>query len=705
MKCCRLILTSALVFSMLLSYTLGCVYAERKPDNEEKVPQSLVLYAKKILNIADDFDTFNTDISTRKINDREEKVYRFNWNKEGKEYKYIAVDITPEKRVLSYSFNSFDADDNKVSNKKIISYEEAQKTAEKFLNTVDPTNAKYLKLVKDGSAQNLYSQTYEFYFERYYNNIRVFGDQLRISVNKYENKVRNYDLSYSYSPDFSNVSLLKNLKSNMSKEDALKVYKNNDYFKSVIRRQDYMGSPAKSDYKKDNSPYFVLIYTNELNRCFFVDASSKEYVYSNDAMLLNHAMKSEGAYDKREDLDAQNSLSPYEIKTLDRIEGLKSEEELEKTARSYFNLGKEYTLENKNTGKRNLFDDDYFTSFTFKNTKSDNNNYRYVSLNSKNGILYNYGSDFYEKNPVDIKAEQIKALADKYIDKFAKDVKNNLIYVKSSDDANSVSYYRVLDGNIVKDDKISMYFAAKNLTSYLRSWYNKNINYDKNTVDVSKIYEKTENVYGLNLAYLPDFSDKNVRYRLVYAFGNPYDNFSFMAKNAENIYTDPYSQNFYYDDIEQSAYKDDISLLLNFGIKYPENKLLPNEKLKQKDFIYLLYGINSFDAFTKDIYERCYNMAIDDKLLSASEINREKFLTKLDIAKILIRKKGYDDLCKYDIFKNVFKDEDGLSPEDKGFLNIAYSLKYIKADGNNINMNKIMTRDEGSEALYKFLFD
>ena len=216
---------------------------------------------------------------------------------------------------------------NKYDNKKYetlkpkYSYDAMKKYAIDMIKKIDPINAKSLKL-NEKTYQNFGGDNaYTFNFDRYVNGKRVIGDGASITISYVNKSVQMYSLNYNKGFDFSKTSEFDALKSNITMDEAINIYKDNEYLKPMIK--------FVINEKKEPRLTFKTIYSNELNANYFVNSTSKKYERYDYPIFLNNYMTKDAAAE-----EAMDGLSEYEVKGIDKIKDIKSKDEAIKKAKT-----------------------------------------------------------------------------------------------------------------------------------------------------------------------------------------------------------------------------------------------------------------------------------------------------------------------------------------------------------------------------------
>ena len=288
-----------------------------------------------------------------------------------------------------------------------------------------------------------------------------------------------------------------------------------------------------------------------------------------------------------------------------------------------------------------------------------------------------------------------------YIKKNASDIADKSLELINTEN-NSVYFVRVIDGYYVPENFINIDISkdTKEVNSYSRTWYRKALNYDKAKISTDEAYNlvKKEIDYEEVYQYIRDNSDpakskvvmsyipKSARIEIDAVSGK-------LAKNSNEFRN--------YSDLEKSKYKDKATLLKQMGYSYLEDEIMPEKKMKQKDFVSFIYRYGSKDIDKDDAIDAAYQRAIRNGIIKENEVNKEKELSTIDLAKYMVRLKDMEELVGKDIFKPV-NAKAKLTNEENSYLAIAKALGYV--NGKAIDKNAKINRDEFINIAYNYVF-
>lgn len=671
------------IFMVLCALPVNSLAQEKNLNKvDDKTVEKLVLKAKEIFNIKDVYDNF--EVNSSSDNDYG-TIYNLSWSKKDGSSD-LNVSISNDMHITNY---------NKYENKKYetlkpnYSYEALKKYAIDTIKKIDPVNAKSLKLNESSYQNYIDDNAYIFNFDRYVGDRRVIGDGASITINYVDKSVQRYSLNYNHGFDFSKTAEFDTLKSNLTMDEAINIFKENKYLKPMIK--------FVIDEKKDPRITFKTIYSNELNANYFVNSTSKKYERYDYPIFLNNFMTKDAAAE-----GAMDGLSEYEVKGIDKIKGIKSKDEAVKKAKTFVKDASKakVTLSNLN---QDYISKDYVYNINMESGKDEKKTYYNISFDAKDLTLLRFSVynnfDSSDSDKKDLSSDELKKIAMDYIKKNASDIDEKDLELMAAEN-NTVYFVRVMDGYYIPENSISLSVSRdkKEVNDYSRAWYRKPIKYEKAKKSIDEAYDviKKEINYEEAYQYIRDKSDpakssvvltympKNTKIEIDAISGK-------LAKSNEELKN--------YSDIDKSKYKDKAILLKQMGYAYIEDEIMPEKNLKQKDFITFVYIFGSRDS--DEIIDNAYQRALREGVIKANEVNREKEITNMDLAKFMIRLKGMEELVDKDIFKNI-NTKAKLTKEENAYLSLANALGYIS--GKTIDKNAKVNRDEFINIVYNYVF-
>ena len=672
----------------------------------DKKLEEAIVKVKKLFKISDDYDKFTSDVNSY---DGKTDFY-LNWVDSKGKLDNINVNVDLNGNINSYNIYS---SVYKEPSSKLPTYskEEAQKNAMEFVAKIDPTVAKSIKLIPNEYPISSTDTQYYFDYSRYVNGIQYSQNTLGISVDKFSGEIMNYYTNWERDivfPASDKTIDLAHGKEAFKSEIGLKpIYKANNYYRHL---------DANSE-DKDN--YYLAYSTIGPNKG--IDALTGKPVN------INYYGPYFGATENAKVMDAGDSrgLSPEEQKSVDKLAGLLDEKAAEKKAREILKIDEAYKLRSKNLNSnyKNQGDFNWYMYFSREESEKEFSNID-IGLDAKTGELLNfykmvnYKSD--EKSKIN-REEAIK-IAEEYIKKIQPNKANQVeLNEDQFSEDNQLSYHftfnRKSDNVYVENDGIYIGVdgVGGEVISYTLDWFKGELPPKDKLIPIDKAYEVLWNEIGLQLMYVKTFDytkpqENNSEIKLVYLLNqNKPAIISGLTGELLDYSGQPYreAKAISYNDIEKSYAKDKIKTLAEYGIGFEAEEFKPTDKIKQKDFVYLLWkSMNQYrtDAVTEDdVYKQMISMGY----LLESEKNPNKIVTKEEAVKYIIKVMKLDKVAEIeDIYKDIFNDGDDISKGLKGYMNLAYGLKIVSGDEKgNIKAKHELKREDAANMIYNYLFN
>ena len=671
------------MFMLLCALPVNSLAQEKNLNKvDDKKVEKLVLKAKEIFNIKDVYDNF--EVNSSSDNDYG-TIYNLSWSKKDGSSD-LNVSISNDMHITNY---------NKYENKKYetlkpnYSYEALKKYAIDMIKKIDPVNAKSLKLNESSYQNYIDDNAYIFNFDRYVGDRRVIGDGASITINYVDKSVKRYSLNYNHGFDFSKTAEFDALKSNLTMDEAINIFKENKYIKPMIK--------FVINEKKEPRITFKTIYSNELNANYFVNSTSKKYERYDYPIFLNNFMTKDAAAE-----GAMDGLSEYEVKGIDKIKGIKTKAEALKKAKTFVKDASKakVTLSNLN---QDYISKDYVYNINFESGKDEKKTYYNISLDAKDLTLLRFSTynnfDSGDNDKKDLSSDELKKIALDYIKKNASDIDEKDLELMATEN-NTAYFVRVMDGYYIPENSISIGVSkdTKEINEYSRAWYRKPIKYEKAKKSIDEAYDviKKEINYEEAYQYIRDKADPaKSKVVLCYMPKNTKIEIDAITGKLTNN-TDEFRN---YSDLDKSKYKDKATLLKQMGYAYLEDEIMPEKNLKQKDFMTFVYGGSRNDI--DEAIDYAYQRALRNGIIKENEVNKEKEVTNIDLAKFIVRLEGMEELVSKDIFKQV-NAKAKLTSDENAYLAIAKALGYI--NGKAIDKNAKINRDEFINIVYNYVF-
>lgn len=670
----------------------------------DKKLEEAIIKVKKLFNISDKYDKF-----TSNVNSYDENInFYLNWVDTTGTLDNINVSIDIDGNIISYnSYSSI----YKEPSSKLPTYtkDEAQKIAMEFIGKVDPTIAKEIKLVPENYPVNSKDEQYNFNYNRYVNDIPFSQNTVGISVDKYSGVVVNYYSNWDKKLVFPSPSKI------ISLDKGKEAYKTQIGLKPMYKINRFYYRPMITN--DENGDYYLAYSALEQNKG--IDA------FTGKKVDINYYGP---YYDKEKEMAADNvsgGLTPAEQESVDKLSGLLDEKTAEKKAREILKIDETYKLINKNLNSNYRNPSEYTWYMYFqKELSKDKSQYMDIGIDAKTGELLNFHRMVDYGKDAKSTTNRAKALdiAKEYIKKIQPDKINQIEiiedqYAKDNQISYNFQFIRKTDNIYVENDRIYVGVdgVSGDVNSYTLNWFKGKLPPNDKIIPIDKAYKVLWDEIGLELMYIKTYDytkpeGQNSEIKLVYSL-NPNKPLIISGTTGELLdYSgQPYQEikPISYKDIDNSYAKDKIQTLAEYGIGFKEAEFKPKDKIKQKDFVYLLWkSMNQYrtDNITEDdVYKEFISMGY----MKESEKDPGKVVTKEEAIRYIIKVMKLDKVAEIDgIYKDIFKDQKDISPDLKGYMNIAYGLKIVSGDGNgNIKPKYELKREDVANMIYNYMFN
>lgn len=671
------LLSTMLALSMLAS-AFTAVYAD---DDMAKI----IADVKARVGITEEYPDFSSDISK----DDNMTTYYLNWEDDEND-KSISVTYNSDDVITSYNKYEFEEDRERDLSIPQITAEDAKSKAQSFIDKLNPNNKGEFVVVNGRNNNSALSGDYSFGVESFKNGVKIDGSYGNVNVERNTGEVKSMYISYQHIVNFADISNV------ISADEAKKAYKEKLglelVYQSYSDEKKIIMFPA---YEEKDSHKYINAVTGEVYK-------PKE---RNFRGFAKYAMAEDSAASNAMEAGGAGSLSRVEREELDKIDGLISKADIEKQVRNnkLFDITSDMKLDNINLN-RNYYDSN---AYSYSMSFSNDDKYASVTADAKTGEIQSYYGNLSEvvyKNSVSAgetaeektDEEKTKADAEKIFNELAKNKKSEYEFTSVND--YSVVYTRIVNGVKVQRDTIGITVDKDGkLTNY-------NMSYTTNTEfpDVKGILTEDTaadtmfEAIAYNVTYIPEYNeDGTVTAEAVYKFDsfirlNP---FTGEAVNYRNEHDTDIASAYEYSDIENHWAKEQIKSLASYGIGFDNSEFKPDEKITERDFMYLL--TKTFEPYRISIDSKIYKMDGKTEASSTEPVTRES------AAIMMIQKMGAEKFAKYnDIYVTPFNDV----TENKGYIALLSAMKVVKGDTKgNFNPKNNMTRAEAACMIYNYL--
>lgn len=707
------ILSVILALTLLFTNTLT-IFADT-PQTQGKVN------LEKAIEIAKDSFGINTDgyDFNQSYYETAEgtKQHQLNWNSR-KNGDSINITVDAETGDILY-MNQWK---NEYSNStKLAKYkrEEAVKVAEELIKKLQPLKHKEMSLIDNSSYESKYiydTNSYNFYFIRKVNGLDFQGNGVNISINKNTLEINNYSFIWTKGalPDATKIISIENAKKVFNERNGIEL--------AYIITYDQKA--------KNNTTKLVFVMKNGNRPIDAITGEIVNYGYYNTLYDMG------GAGDAKVAKEAA-VLTPEEAQAIKNTDKFITKEQALEIARKYAPLKANHKLENAS-----LYTDYNGTTanwnFSWNYNNPDKKEYSYIniSIEAISGEVRNLSK--YD-NVVDnatangepkYNMEKSKELAEKFLsmiapEKFAQTEYRYDIY--QNNNIEKPAYYnfnfiRKVNGIPFPGNSLNVNVNTYTgeITSYYRNWMDLEFPPSDNPLSIDEAYEALYKNAEFKLKYINHY-DYTLKYpnnmitKLVYSF----DDFSGMLDSKTGALLD-YNGDAIKDkedkafiDIKGHWAENDILILLEAGIiEANSDEFVPNETIKQKDFIKIL--INSIQPNyqmipyaanpTGEEYDEYYKQAIARKIITEKDKKMESEVSRIEVSKMIINAMTLGYLAKQsNIFYLNYKDVDKISQENKGYVAIVTGLGIMSGKDGSFAPDDKLTKGETAATIVKFL--
>ncbi|MDP4095107.1 MAG: peptidase M4, partial [Bacillota bacterium] len=623
---------------------------------DDKGMENVLTIVKGRITIPSSYNDFTYSVNTN----NGKTTWNFNWAvKNSTQQNPINVTADSNGNITYYS-HYVPYDYNKKTLPQITAAA-AKTKADSFIKKVYPDINSKIKYAENNQTSVL-NYDYSFSYERVENNIPVPENSVNVSVNSNTGDVTNYSCNWTDGLTFPDASKA------IPMDAAQNAYKQK------------LGLKLVYSYNHDiNNPKIFLEYIPVYNdSSYVIDAITGEKI-----QLDGYYYGGMGSYDKKsEGMPANTSavLTPEEIKAIQEVSKLISQNDAEKIARDFteLNLTSDFKITNANLSK--AWDNNYDYSWSLNFSKSSTNPKEVTSvsitIDAVTGEIKNFDRYFpHDGNETAVYDQKAsKAITDNFLKTFIPSKYDSLVYddlaysreyyLKYGGVAPTqynFVYYRTVNGVPFIDNPVTVSFDAISgrVTSFYMTW-NDDMTFPKTdkVLSLDTVYKNMFSNLGLELQYRFDNSQpdsgKDVKIpvpvdnqvpnvKLVYTVKTDKPN-SFDANTG--VIIDSSGQPFKvikpaaYTDIAGNYAEKQINALATSGISLDGTEFKPGSKITQLDFMRLLsksldyysvYSDSSKDA------DEMYKYLISLGIIKESEKKPTANVTRLDAAKYIVR--------------------------------------------------------------------
>lgn len=676
------------------SYISSSGYGVNIPNNQSEMSaEDIISKYKKIFNI-DNIASIK-DVSIDENSDGKFKTYAISYTGEDGESITLNTDMYGNLIFYSTYFS------NEKSEK--LTDDAPMDAINRLLKDLYGEKSSGFIIEENKAGYTMGDPNLNFTAKRAVNNIPLDTDFISITYDSKLNLITNVSVTTETNYDFSDTSYFPDSKNLSTVDEAY------TKFKEVNKL--YRGFLGSYDYNNETINYSEVLAT--LDKTIPLDAKTLEPLYNySDQPLLDSPYRD---YEKSEAAGDSASLSPEEQKAVDLNKSQKTLSEAEKKARELFNL-EGYKLSYSNLSSIFNSNDKKIWNLSFSKDGNEDIVMSFLADKLTLESYGNYGTEIKTGNEIK-DSESIISIANEFLsEKAAMNLKDLHLTEQSkylgAGDVHSLTYIRKISpDSYIISDKIQVTINKK--TGEVLG-FNKYWDYDIKPKELSKktseeeAYNLIKDKLDFNLRYIPVKDSEKISIKLAYKLSNgssPWSSNIVVDDEIKKV-TDEFGSNFEdedelnYEDIDDAKDPEKIKELARFKIGYFDEKLNPKDQVKEIDFLKILASDISSPTFVKNASdEDIYDLLESNDILDKDDKNPERLITQADLARYMIRFKGYNDVASHNnIFKDDYLDIDS-SDKDYGYLVLAKEFNIIESENKKLEPRKKITREQ---ALYDF---
>lgn len=688
----------------------------------DKELEKAINIAKVKFTIPAALTEFSYNINT----DGKRKVWSLSWNSKDEMEGNLNISVDDHGKVTSYSY--YKPIDYSQRMLPKVTKKDARVKAEEFIKIANPDIFNQLKLVENYQSMPV-STEYYFNFIRMVNGIPFPDNTVNVSINSQTGDVQYYYCTWTDDAVFPESS----------KAIAMGAAQNAYEIKLGLRLQ--------YNFVNDiDNPRVFASYSPKYNYGYYIDALTGEKIQLSPYYGVGGRGGDMGFYDmKAANTEAAmpQTLTPQELKAIEEVSKLISQDQAEKIARSIkeLELTADFKLTNASLNRDWMFKKNYNWNINFSKEETDKTKqsmYANATIDAITGEVksfyrgFPYNSEAVPKFDEDASRKAVET----FLKEFMPNKYNDLMYEENTElifykklgkvpqQQYNFTYTRKVNGVPFPGNTVTVAYDAVNgkITNFYTTWYDMSFPPVDKAMSLDKAYEKMFSDIGLELQYKVNYSDDMFKgiitipdakdIKLVYAVKT--EKPLILDANTGvilNYNGQPFKENkpVEYTDITGHFAEKQITALAEHGISLEGTQFKPDENIIQADFFRLLvkvlnyYGPMPVDK-DKELDE-IYKFLIREKIVRDGEKSVEASVTREDAVKFLIRALKYDKVADIkDIYKSSFKDSDKINPDLLGYVVIAKGLNIINgnAKGYFLPKNKL-TRAEAATIIYNYL--
>lgn len=688
------------ILSISIMFTMFPQNYVNAQANLEEDLEEITTKVKKIFDISHDYKNFSSSVDTYGDTIR----YYLNWRDDSKDIPDLNILVDKDGNIVSFDKNYKNQDENKLLN---TDKKQFKNIALEFIEHIAPEKSSQISEFKGGRNTNSpWNDFYTIKFHRQIQGVPYYDNKIQVNIDKNKKEVISYSADWDYDIEFAN------------KEEAIGINKAKKILKDEIGLEIIYKTKYNIESREEN---FYQVYD-------FLEDNKAIDAITGEVINIDYYRDFYGGMGSTEDLAKEQSLTPNEKEEIKKLSGIKSVNEVEKTARKFLDIEDEYKLIESSLNSSWKNEDEYLWNLFFEKDREKPQEIN-ISLDAKTKeIISFYIYQDYTNKDIIIESEEALEIAKEYIKKTNPQKYKNIEYIpqnhRNAQEIYNFNFIRKYGDAYVKDDNINIGVNGtnKSIFSYSQNWYNGEIPNKSDTINKEKAYDILFEKIGYELMYVKTYDEENlvnsrdnrqnIKIRLVYNT-SPYIPVNIDAQNGKLL---DYSGEEYkdsrvkeYTDIEDSYAKDKIQTLAEYGIGFSGDKFRPKDEIIQKDFVNLLWqAINTYRPKLNSIDEM-YNDLIDIGIIKEDEKSPNQKVTKEKAVVLIIRAMNYEEIANLqDIYKeDIFIDWKDIDPKYRGYVNLASGLHIIEGNidkSQKINPKKKLTRQDAGNIIYNYIF-
>ncbi len=624
-------------------------------------------------------------------------VYHFNWSSnEADEYKGMYVSALENGIITSFGVNDgkgLNGEDG-PSGFERISMAEAQNRTKKLVENLNPDIADKLELGLLDTVEQFDAKNHTFSITHTESGIPVYGDRGRVSVDINAQRITSFNMTYTQGLSYPSAEKIAGLTA------AKKLF------------AEEIGLDLCYKVWQDSEKKSVKIFP------MYLPKADNVYINATTGKAEQVVPFSDNIYIKNESADmapAQGGslgLTPAELKEIENLKKLISKSDTEALVRKIKLLGitDDCTLEEFSTRKLSNIEELYGHSLVFLKKGDERDSYIYVDINAQTGEVLSY-SNFGSADGAGVTDEQKAAFCDEILDTLAPSKKDEYrVRLVEGDMGNYIVYDRYVNGIRVDGNTISIELDGNNtLASYRITYTNGDFPQCPDIISNIEASQRLFDMAEYSLVYIPQKSKAELKLPdiavLVYAiddynvFIDPYtgnrinaDGTEYKADTSKGEYTD----------ISGHYAEDKIKALRRFGIGFDSDEFLPEDNIRQKDFVTLLaaaFGKNDAVLIndgtkTEDYYRSAEGLG----LIKAEEVAPEEVVSRIQAAKFICRGLKIE---KYAQMEHIFSCPFNDVFADKGYVTMLWGMGIVSGTSQSaFSPNDSLTRGQAAILIY-----